>query len=264
MTFLFLLIFQGILANEAVELQYRFNKGEMSTYKERIDITLRGDFLIEPEKKDSLEFYRTEKVLQHQPEILLLTTYEGLEDPGELFESSMPVSKVNGVPVEVNVDPNGRFSNLKWEGMDSFSSSEIAQIRNYVSQINFLLPDKPVKPGDDWDQQISMTVDSPILKNMDQIIDLKYTFKGLESFQGKTIARIVVSGSLRGAVDQGQFGSFIGNIKGYFLFDPDQGKELRSEVEYDIEANLIFPEGDFFYTSTMKLSRNKTESASVR
>ncbi|MCB1053491.1 MAG: hypothetical protein KDC71_23010 [Acidobacteria bacterium] len=247
---------------DAVNLSYRFNEGETNVYLEDVEMTIKGDFLIDASRTSTMKYRRQERCTGKNGENFTVENiFTNVEKSADFMEEAVPINRFSDTPIQMMVAPNGNINNLQVDAAQTFKAQEMTYIQNFCKRLYTLLPAKRVRPGESWKDQIVITLDSPILRNMDQIIDLTYTFRGMEKLNGANLAKIEITGTMRGTVDQGQFGSFTGNIRGAMYVNPSLGKEIRSDVDYEIQANLIFPEGDFFYSTTMKLSRvlNLTE-----
>jgi hypothetical protein len=224
--FLTLLLAPMLSAQDAVRLEEAFVPGYRYHVSQRVDLS--GTLTAPPEKGqtspkpisirgDSAIEY-DERVLEVAPGNTLVRTIRHYERMnfnrtlGDVVQSATLRPAVRRLVLLREGSKKAPFSPdgpLTWD--------EIDQVRTDVSSplLVGLLPDRPVRPGDTWQATLATVQE---LTDLGQVNEgrLICTFEKVVSNDGKRLARVGLSGTLRGS---DQDGAAIHTLKGVFDFD---------------------------------------------
>jgi hypothetical protein len=257
LTSLFVLLILPPTQKDAWSLAYRFQPGRTQVYREQIEMTVRGDFLMEGSRSSRLAYRREERCIERREAAFVLELGFSVTDRSDPdVDLLVPIAAFEGKPVTVTVGADGSVSKVECAKRESLQPAQLAYMQNFCRQIYATLPTEPVGLGGTWKNQIVLSLDTPILQKMDQVIDLTYELLGPPGGPDMGDAELRVRGLLRGSLEEGQFGSVLGQIEGTLVLQKATCLELSSEIAYEVQANILLPEGDFFYSTSMRFSRH--------
>jgi hypothetical protein len=141
-------------------------------------------------------------------------------------------------------DADGKLIEL--EGLDEiqapgqmgFGKGELEAMAKQSAE---LMPGKDVSPGDSWDAEVKLP-----LGGLGNDLSLMYTLKleGIEEIDGKSIARISITGRMKEGdedVEQGALAVEAKKITGLMLFDIELGQP--TEMSTTVELEMALPAG---------------------
>lgn len=195
--------------DQPVTLKRTFKKGDVGRYKAESKIILGGG-----EAKMAGTSSLTVKEIKLNGDVVI----EELDEGGTLTFNGTDREIPKGRPSLVTRTKYGKLLDFKVE--ETALSQQSPEVTRLMAAIgNPFLPEKPVKPGDTWENE----VDNPLLK--DKKVDVKTTFVGTEKVDGKAYWKLRQSSEALTDATGGKM-----TYEGAFWLDPANGQEERAEV----------------------------------
>jgi hypothetical protein len=265
---------------QEVSLNWKLRPGEvfylLTDTEARSDTTLKDQTVSQRMRVVMLYRYQ---VLEASPNgyVLEHTVEDVATDNRDLLGSIF--AQMRGIKLKVHMDRSFKITKLEGHqellkkiGADDPVAGKVLQemvseasLREQIQgEFNFL-PDKPVKPGDQWERQFTIPAGPLGTFNLRQ----KLTYDGTETVEGKVLDRIrstatatytlpKAAGDLPVKVSKGEI--LEQDWKGTLWFDREAGRLARSELNssYRLRVVLVLAAGkpaDAEPTSTMEIKQ---------
>ena len=231
-----------VLVGQETKLEYKFKLGDVMHRRAVTQNTITAEMIPGGSQTSEMTMYSTETI----DSVLA-------DGSGRVYLVVDSVTTtVNGKPMASN--PQGNLAGAKFrivksklgktvdvETVGELSPAMKMAAESYKQNLTTSpgYPDKAVKPGDAWDQEIPMT-QRTMGGEMKMTLKLHFVFSGMEQQLGYDCAALKVTGTIKG---EGAQAKFDGTLKGTRYFATKQGMEVKGLMDTDMNIEADTPQG---------------------
>jgi hypothetical protein len=255
-TVLFLLSMAAtLLVSQETKLEYKFKLGDVTHRRNVTQNTVTADMIPGGSQSSEVYMFSTESVdsLYQDGSASLIMTVDSVSTlvNGKSMAGN-PQGNLTGLKFRVvktklgktiSAEPVGELSPSAKMAADAFK-------QNLTSSPGY--PDKAIKQGDSWDQEIPMTQRS-MGGEVKMILKLHYTFTGTEQQLGYDCTVLKITGTIKG---EGSQAKFDGTLKGTMYFAVKEGTDVKRLMDTDMNIEADTPQGP---QTMVNKSSQKTE-----
>lgn len=250
---------------DIVDMGYRFKKGDRTAYRETTTIIMVSDFFHGGRRESKLQCTKTEvvqDVLKNGNGKILITVDEVQSWGPNVSEFSL-IAAIEKRPILVEVSPEGEVVDITTQDPATPLQYSGVTLRHLLERTFHLMPTRPCHTGESWKKERVFSTDHPTVADIDQVVALHYTVGGTHACHGQLCTKITYSGTVLGTLKQGEMGSFEGKLDGFFLWQPDLGKEFEELQHHETTFHIASPEGIYQYEVRIEYSRRFLEPEAI-